>query len=83
MKKINLIICNVKFNKKQLNDTELNNNGNMKWILNNNGKKLHTKPIFNKVPEGYDALYVKGLEIYVIPNSEQVYPIMICKIINW
>ena len=78
-----LIICNVKFNKKKVNSTELNNNGNMKWILNSEGEKLHTKPIYSKVPKGYDALYVKGPEIYVIPNSEQVYPIMICKITNW
>ena len=36
----------------------------------------HTLPEYNNPPEGYDALYVQGPEIYVIPNTQQVYPIL-------
>jgi len=39
-----------------------------------------TKPLYDQPPAGYDALYVPGPEIYVIPSSDQVYPILIAKI---
>ncbi len=76
-----IIVCNVKFNKSKENNTQLNNKGEMKWILNKDGKKNHTQPIYTNPPKGFDALYVKGPKIYVIPNSKQVYPILIGKVI--
>ena len=64
-----IVVCKVKFYKK---------------MLNTSGPEMideyNTKPKFETPPKGYDALYVKGPEIYVIPNSEQIKPLYIAKI---
>lgn len=72
--KINyIVVCKVKFYKK---------------IVNTSGPEYiegYTKPKFETPPEGYDALFAKTSPnnnyIYVIPNSEQVKPLYIAKII--
>ena len=65
-----IVVCKVKFYKKMLNTSgpERMSDG------------YTTKPKFENPPEGYDALYGSGPEIYVIPNSEQVNPLYIAKI---
>ena len=65
-----IVVCKVKFYKKMLNTSgpERMSDG------------YTTKPKFEHPPEGYDALYGSGPEIYVIPNSEQVNPLYIAKI---
>ena len=42
--------------------------------------KYTTKPKYDFPQKEYDALYAKGPEIYVIPNTDQVYPVLISKI---
>ena len=53
-------------------------------MLNTSGPEMideyNTKPKFETPPKGYDALYIKGPEIYLIPNSEQIKPLYIAKI---
>ncbi len=79
--KTNYIIkCNVKFNKEKKNYTQQNSKGNMKWVKNNKGVDIYTKPKYTKPPKGYNSLYVPGPEIYVIPTSQQVYPSLIGKV---
>ena len=65
-----IVVCKVKFLKKMFNTSgpEKMNDG------------YTTKPKFETPPEGYDALYGSGPEIYVIPNSDQVMPLYIGKI---
>lgn len=72
-KKLNyIVVCIVKFNKKQ-------NNSSGPEIIKDNGEE-YTKPKYVKPSKGYDILYVPGPEIYVAPKTEQVYPILIGKI---
>ena len=49
-------------------------------VKNNKGEIIHSKPEYNNPPKGFNGLYVKGPEIYVIPNSHQVYPMFIGKV---
>jgi len=67
-----IVICMVKFNKKQKNSSGPE-------IVKENGEE-YTKPKYIKPSKGYDILYVPGINIYVVPKSEQVNPIMIAKI---
>ena len=52
----------------------------MIMVKNNKGEIIHSKPEYNNPPKGFNGLYVKGPEIYVIPNSKQVYPMFIGKV---
>jgi len=74
-----IIKCLVKFNKKKKNYTKKNSTGKDIYIKKNDCYN-HTIPEYNKPPAGYNALYVPGPEIYVIPTSQQVYPILIGKV---
>jgi len=65
-----VVVSLVKFNKK------LENTSGPEML-----DEYTTKPRYDFPLEGIDALYAKGPEIYVIPNSEQVYPIYIGEII--
>lgn len=67
-----LIICLVKFNKKQKNKSGPE-------IIKENGNE-YTKPKYITPSKGYDILYAPGLNIYVVPQSIQVYPVLIGKI---
>jgi len=67
-----IVVCIVKFNKKQKNSSGPD-------IIRENGEE-YTKPKYVKPSKGYDILYVPGPEIYVAPKTEQVYPILIGKI---
>ena len=42
--------------------------------------KYTTKPKYDFPQKEYDVLYAKGPEIYVIPNTDQIYPVLISKI---
>ena len=75
-----IIKCIVKFNKLKKNKTLTNKNGEMLFVRNSKGNMLHSKPKYNTPPSGYNGLYVPGPEIYVIPTSQQVYPLLIGKI---
>jgi hypothetical protein len=67
-----VVVSLVKFNKK------LKNTSGPEML-----DKYTTKPKYDFPLEGIDALYAKeDHEIYVIPNSEQVYPLYIGEIIN-
>jgi len=65
-----LLTCLVKFNKKKENFSRKNKNY---W-----NKFGSTKPNFITPPPGYDALFNDN--IYVIPNKEQVFPLIMSKI---
>ena len=67
-----IVICMVKYNKRQKNSSGPE-------VIKENGEE-YTKPKYNKPSKGYDILYVPGINIYVVPKSEQVIPIMIVKI---
>lgn len=69
--KINyIVICKVKYNKRKFNIS------GPEMIDKNT-----TKPKYDFPLKTYDALYAKGPEIYVIPNTEQIYPVSIIKIL--
>jgi hypothetical protein len=68
--KINyVVICKVKYNKRKFNIS------GPEMI-----DKYTTKPKYDFPLKRYDALYVKGPEIYVISNTDQIYPVLITKI---
>jgi len=69
-----IVVCIVKFNKKQ------NNTSDIKTMIKDENGNEYSKPKYITPSKGYDILYVSGPEIYVVPKSEQVYPIMIGKI---
>jgi hypothetical protein len=64
-----IVVCKVKYNKRKLNSS------GPEMI-----DKYTTKPKYDYPLKGYDALYVKGPEIYVIANTDQIYPVFICKV---
>lgn len=74
MNKLNnyIITCSVKFNKKQRNISG-------KMITDENGYS-YTKPKHITPSKGYDILYNKETEIYVVPLSNQVLPLFIYEI---
>ena len=68
--KINyIVICKVKYNKRKFNIS------GPEMI-----DKYTTKPKYDFPQKEYDVLYAKGPEIYVIPNTDQIYPVLISKI---
>ena len=68
-KKNYIVICKVKYNKRKFNTSGPE-------MIN----KYTTKPKYDFPQKGYDVLYAKGPEIYVIPNTNQIYPVLISKI---
>jgi len=67
-----IITCTVKFNKKQRNISG-------KLITDEHGN-MYTKPKHLTPSKGFDILYNKENEIYVVPSSNQVYPLFIYEI---
>lgn len=65
-----VIISLVKYNKKKLNSSNIEN---MVMGENEYGKFGYSKPKYMHPPKGYDALYSGN--IFVIPNKNQIYPI--------
>ncbi len=64
-----IIVSLVKYNKKKLNSSDVQNP-----IIGENelGKFGYSKPKYMHPPKGYDALYAG--DIFVIPNKNQIYP---------
>ncbi len=68
-----IIMCNVKFNKKQRNIS-----GNT--LIEDENGNIYTKPKHITPSKGFDILYNKETEIYVAHFSNQVLPLFIYKI---